>query len=304
MSKRLATLVLFSILTSSAMGQSAVQWRVQDGGNGHWYRAIANGSPICWDLARIASNNMGGHLATLTSAAEDQWVCTHVVQTTPNLYPPGCGWDGPMIGASKQSDYNWQWVTGEPFEYQHFVWSNGNGPEMVQFFQGGCGWDGTGVCGGACGGNVSYIVEWSADCNGDGIVDYGQIRSGQLTDNDQSGVPDVCECGSDPDGDGVGNNCEECPDDPNKLLPGTCGCGSAGRDLDGDGLEDCCLDGKPACCVGDVDGNGRVAAEDLAAILFAWGPVTGATQPLDLDGDGEIRGTDLAIVVAGWGDCP
>ncbi len=38
-------------------------------------------------------------------------------------------------------------------------------------------------------------VEWSADCNGDGIVDYGQILDGTYADEDGNGVPDCCEAG-------------------------------------------------------------------------------------------------------------
>ena len=37
------------------------------------------------------------------------------------------------------------------------------------------------------------IREWSADCNGDGVVDYGQIQSGELADTNHNGVPDVCD---------------------------------------------------------------------------------------------------------------
>jgi hypothetical protein len=39
----------------------------------------------------------------------------------------------------------------------------------------------------------SYLIEWSADCNNDGLVDYGQILNGQLADSDANGVPDACE---------------------------------------------------------------------------------------------------------------
>jgi predicted small metal-binding protein len=38
-----------------------------------------------------------------------------------------------------------------------------------------------------------YMLEWSADCNGDGVVDFGQILNGELTDADGDGVPDICE---------------------------------------------------------------------------------------------------------------
>ena len=37
---------------------------------------------------------------------------------------------------------------------------------------------------------------------------------------------------------------DSCPDDPNKIEPGTCGCGVADADTDGDGVVDC-LDGCP-----------------------------------------------------------
>jgi len=39
----------------------------------------------------------------------------------------------------------------------------------------------------------SAVIEWDADCNGDGIVDYGQILRGELQDDNQNNVPDVCE---------------------------------------------------------------------------------------------------------------
>ena len=37
------------------------------------------------------------------------------------------------------------------------------------------------------------VIEWSDDCNGDGIVDYGQILDGVLLDDDCDGIPDVCQ---------------------------------------------------------------------------------------------------------------
>lgn len=37
------------------------------------------------------------------------------------------------------------------------------------------------------------IIEWSADCNGDGVVDYAQIRASELADRNGDGVPDVCQ---------------------------------------------------------------------------------------------------------------
>jgi hypothetical protein len=53
-------------------------------------------------------------------------------------------------------------------------------------------WDdvGTGNGNTLCG----AILEWSADCNNDGTVDYGQILRGELPDINHNGTPDACEC--------------------------------------------------------------------------------------------------------------
>ncbi|MFZ5562752.1 MAG: TolB family protein, partial [Thermodesulfobacteriota bacterium] len=53
------------------------------------------------------------------------------------------------------------------------------------------------------------------DTNGDGIAD---------TDADGDGTPDCADL---------------CPDDPDKIEPGACGCGVADTDTDGDGTPDC-----------------------------------------------------------------
>jgi hypothetical protein len=152
------------------------------------------------------------------------------------------------------------------------------------------------------GGNVT-----DGDCNANGVQDLVDLAQGTSSDLDANRVPDECDClfsGTDSDGDGTRDCDDGCPSDPLKSDPGLCGCGAAGRDLDADGLEDCCLEGTPHCCLGDLDGNGQTEAEDLCAVLFAWGPATKATQALDLDGDGQVGATDLAVVIGGWGPCP
>jgi hypothetical protein len=44
---------------------------------------------------------------------------------------------------------------------------------------------------------------------------------------------------SDADSDGVSDLCDDCPDDPDKIEPGTCGCGVPDTDTDSDGTPDC-----------------------------------------------------------------
>ena len=49
---------------------------------------------------------------------------------------------------------------------------------------------------------------------------------------------DLPKC-PDSDGDGVPDDWDECPADPNKVFPGICGCGTEDTDTDGDGAPDC-----------------------------------------------------------------
>ncbi len=88
-------------------------------------------------------------------------------------------------------------------------------------------------------------------------------------------VGDGTTCEGDADGDGTDETCgDECPQDPNKLAPGQCGCGTPDTDTDGDGTADC-NDGCPndpgkidpgICGCGtpddDIDGDGTADCED------------------------------------------
>jgi hypothetical protein len=96
----------------------------------------------------------------------------------------------------------------------------------------------------------SAIFEWSADCNGDGIVDYGQILNGTFADTDGNGVPDECEvdpCPGDITGGGQVNGVDLA------AILGAWG-------TDGQGKLDC-----------DINDDGTVDAQDLAIVLGGWG---------------------------------
>jgi len=174
----------------------AVQWRVADGGNGHWYEFVQSAVSVCWRQARDASVDAGGHLVTITTGAESQFVTTLAAPRNPND-----GSYGPHIGATCEGQPwgSWYWVTGEPFAYSN--WSSGEpnnagGEQYVHLFewQTGLRWNDFVDCGGHV---RSYIVEWSADCNNDGLIDYGQIKDGQLADVNRNNTPDCCEQGLD-----------------------------------------------------------------------------------------------------------
>ena len=88
---------------------------------------------------------------------------------------------------------------------------------------------------------------------------------------------------TDTDGDGLMNCLELCPNDPNKVVAGVCGCGVWDTDIDYDGTKDC-VDGCPldpnktepgacGCGVADVDADGDGVADCNAPIptVSEWG---------------------------------
>ena len=221
MSRSAAVVSSFAI-SASAVAQTAVQWRVEDGGNGHWY-AVTSES-LVYPALRQACESRGGHLATLTTQAEWSWVKTHF----PVPYPQG--WFVGGYQDHSASDYSepnggWRWVTGEPFSIDlSYMGSTKIFGKMTEPGFDDCPAGTIGYCG--CGPDGAQdvlmiisccnsklddigdgivqncdswarvgVIEWSADCNGDGIVDYGQIRAGDLTDTNANNVPDCCELG-------------------------------------------------------------------------------------------------------------
>jgi hypothetical protein len=246
-------------IASPVCAQDAVQWRVEDGGNGHWYQ-LEGPYFVSWLSARTYAESMGGHLVTLTSETEQAVAADVAFNSTPNQVDD-C-WLGAMqdLAASDFSEPagGWRWVTGEPWGFTAWRTITGapNGPgeflvsttvpsDQLRWVDGRAPHEP---------GNCQAFVEWSADCNSDGIVDYGQIRDGTFTDLNANGVPDCCE---------PGESCTPCPGDVTNggtvdaadlsiLLAawGTNGQGEFDTDLNGDGL---------------VDGG------DLALVLGGWG---------------------------------
>ena len=264
-STRMAAMAVAAAVTANdALAGDAVQWRVKDGGNGHWYQLVVPASKINAEDALVASRARGGVLVSIDSASENQFVFA-LASANPTLWtiawPGATQIFGPWIGA-QYSNGHWQWSDGTPWSFTSWAPGEPNylpsesaalfmgwagGPPTNKWNNGEPGWT-----------NWGYIIEWSADCNSDGIVDYGQILTGALADANSNGIPDSCECTTNPS--------------------------------------------LPSCCPGDIYRNGRVDGADLGALLSEWGPVTPLTNS-DLDGNGQVNGADLGILLAHWGPC-
>ncbi|MCE9614793.1 MAG: VPDSG-CTERM sorting domain-containing protein [Lentisphaerae bacterium] len=110
-----------------------VEWRIADGGNGHYYEYVPDLRP--WSDAATAADGAGyggadGHLVTITSAAENDFLSDYLLNLS------GAGreiWigltDSETYGGTESSGQpnpavdGWVWVTGEPVAFT--FWHSG-----------------------------------------------------------------------------------------------------------------------------------------------------------------------------------
>ena len=266
---------------AGAAAQDAVQWRVEDGGNGHWYQGVVSDG-IRWSEARSWCLASGGDLTCYADESESDFVYQNIASNA-QLWRNRIG---PWIGlvqdpAGDEPAGGWGWCDGSRLSFDewnpygfygqenpvdtaqctesdfggYYFWTVPLPPTAVPLnswssyqdtHNSACHWEP----------HRSFIIEWSADCNSDGIVDFGQIRAGELEDANANNVPDCCEAGI------------------------------------------------PCACSADITGNGNVDAADLAAVLSAWGGTPTGKANADVNGDGSVDAADLAAVLSSWGPCP
>src|SRR5665213_2445042 len=96
------------------------QWN----GNGHWYKAVLTNG-LTWDQSDQIAHNEGGYLATITSAAENDFVFSLI--NSPSFFGNWFGGgDGPAIGGVQTNGAiepagGWTWETGEPWVYTNWL---------------------------------------------------------------------------------------------------------------------------------------------------------------------------------------
>lgn len=117
------------IIEFSDANAGPVKWATADGGNGHFYLPVAVPEGITWSQANGAASSVGGHLVTMTSLEENDFV---LAQVRDDIYWTKYGRTeasvGPWIGGyqlpgSVEPANGWLWVTGEPFTYTN--WGQG-----------------------------------------------------------------------------------------------------------------------------------------------------------------------------------
>lgn len=227
------------LASSAALGQQAIQWRAQDGGNDHWYRLS---SDVCgWTEARNRADRLGGHLASISSDPENAFVLGLGI---------GRAWIGAFQEPGACEPGCFSWVTGEPWVYDRWMAGQPDGfagSENYAEIRGNSFWNDLNA-----NWQFAYVVEWSSDCDGNGIVDYGQIASGQARDANGNGILDCCE---------TGTCCTACDLNASGSVDGA----DLGVLLAFWGTV------SPAFPKADIDRDGSVSGADLAILLGNWG---------------------------------
>lgn len=262
-----------------------VQWRVEDGGNGHWFVAVGQAG-LTFDAARAVAKSSGGDLPMPKSKDALEFLFERIASRAELWwFAGGVPRHGPWLGLIQdptdptysEPSGGWKWLDGSDLAYSAWAsdpctvqpadcicGTSSCGLNWAGFYTGGVGPKSTGSGWGAFARDMNgavgaVIIEFSADCNSNGIVDFGEIRAGQLPDQNANNVPDGCECAAHPE-----------------------------------------LD---ACCPGDLYRNGVVNGADLGILLAEWGEIT-PTTTADLNRDGAVDGSDLGILLSNWGACP
>lgn len=211
-------------LTSIAASEAAAQTApLQRPASGHWY--AVQSTPMSWDSARGWALAAGGDLASPATLEEQRFV-DFVRRTSTGVAAWIGGYQDPEAPDYAEPAGGWRWVSEAPWDFT--AWWPGE-PNNQSFAENRLLMLDSGAWSDASFGDPFYysfpsVLEWSADCNGDGVVDFGQILAGGLADENANWIPDCCE---------VGESCES--------------------DCDGDGLTDA---QEIAAGEGDCDGNG------------------------------------------------
>lgn len=187
---------VFGTLVASV--EAAVQWS----GNGHWYeyRLDGGGQDVAYWTAQAGSE--GAHLVTLTSEAESAFAEALRDADGPNTAYLTGGYQDSSAWDYAEPDGGWRWVTGEIWSHEDWgIYEGSQQPDDQPDWGGGANtvgmpWQTNGQWVDVPDSTQwAAMIEWSADCNGDGIVDYGQIMDGTYEDTNGNGVPDCCDQG-------------------------------------------------------------------------------------------------------------
>ncbi|MBO5407902.1 MAG: hypothetical protein J6A61_00630 [Clostridia bacterium] len=148
-------------------GTATAQWNIENLKNtritysNHSY--AINNTAMTWNEAKAACEKAGGHLLTISSRLEQEYIN--------NLLNDKYQLHSYWMGGYK--DTRWKWITGEPFNYSNWASNEPNSGNNVvlQIYAPGMG--------------ESYQFKWD-DTKGDGSADFEGIKRGYICEWDHN----------------------------------------------------------------------------------------------------------------------
>lgn len=108
--KTLSAILFATFLIIGTANATPMQWT----DNGHWYDVVWVDAGLSWEAARDMADQSGGHLVTLNSSNENDYVWT--LLNDPEYLARGTKYKSYWLGASDVAkEGTWSWVTGEDF---------------------------------------------------------------------------------------------------------------------------------------------------------------------------------------------
>ncbi|MCD7828152.1 MAG: dockerin type I domain-containing protein [Clostridiales bacterium] len=257
--------------------------------NGNYYLVVVDSTSDDWEKLEAYCESLGGHLVTITSEEENDFVTSLIT-----AYSGGYFWIG---FTDKDSEGNWVWVTGETVTYTN--WGTGEPDNKGNQDYGaiantkfsGSTW--SGICGQwddlSNGGNVYwYICEWEGSLNTLAIDEENK----QITIPTETSAEDFAAMIESGNAKVVDADGEELAED---ALIGT---GSVVQALDNDGN---IISEYEVIVPADLNGDGKVTAVDARmALRIAAQLDTGTEEQLsaaDMDGSGKITAADARKIL-------
>ncbi len=145
-----------------------------------------------WNGAKAYCESLGGHLATITSQAEDEFLFDYVT---------GLGHLGVSFGLYIDKTINqWFWVTGEPFVYHN--WSTGEPNNLMSREWSGMYYFDDGTWNDSTGEKIPFLCEWEGE-NAYNPLPSATLYSSYLTKLTNVGKSATLVAGSLPPGLGI-----------------------------------------------------------------------------------------------------
>ena len=97
--------VLLALLCSAAFAEKQIEWK------GHTYQLFFD--KLTWTQAKLACEQKGGHLITITSSAEQKMIMKELKKYVGEVFWIGC--------TDKGHEGDWRWVTNEKWKYENWA---------------------------------------------------------------------------------------------------------------------------------------------------------------------------------------